>query len=337
MRVIGTVGLPGSGKGEFANVARELGLPVVTMGDVVRAETRARGLDPADHHGEVAGAMREEDGPLAIAERSLPMIRERLEDHDTVVVDGLRSGDEAERFTEAFGDDFLLVAITAPDDLRAERLDLRARDNTEAESIADRDERELGFGMGEAIDRADLSVPNDDSLEAFQAKARAVIADGVDAADRIEAVERGDARDGTATDGGIVYSVDVEIVVPIKDTEVKARVRDTVESLFPEAEFEEGHGELRGEAHSLSHFSELLHEQQILDTARGQFFAGQEGDTFSFDLKKQAAFRGVVNFAVGKPGELGEIHVRVRVKDPSVEAYVDHVAPPTEDGRPVTE
>jgi predicted RNA binding protein with dsRBD fold (UPF0201 family) len=282
--------------------------------------------------------MREEDGPLAIAERSLPMIRERLEDHDTVVVDGLRSGDEAERFTEAFGDDFLLVAITAPDELRAGRLDLRARDNTEAESIADRDERELGFGMGEAIDRADLSVPNDGTLEAFQARARAVIADGVDAADRIEEIARNDSAGSPVTDGGgVVYSVDVEIVVPIKDTEVKARVRDTVEGLFPEAEFEEGHGELRGEAHSLEHFSELLHEQQILDTARGQFFADHEGDTFSFDLKKQAAFRGVVNFAVGKPGELGEIHVRVKVRDPSVEAYVDHVAPPTEDGRPITE
>jgi predicted RNA binding protein with dsRBD fold (UPF0201 family)/dephospho-CoA kinase len=337
MRVIGTVGLPGSGKGEFANVAREMGLPVVTMGDVVRAETRARGLDPADHHGEVAQAMREEDGPLAIAERSLPMIRDRLKEHDTVVVDGLRSGDEAERFTEAFGDDFLLVAITAPDELRAERLDLRARDNTEAESIGDRDARELGFGMGEAIDRAELSVPNDDSLEAFQAKARAVIADGVAAADRIEEIERNERAGDTAPDGGVVYSVDVEIVVPIKDTEVKARVRDAVENLFPEAEFEEGHGELRGEAHSLEHFSELLHDQQILDTARGQFFADQSGDSFSFDLKKQAAFRGVVNFAVGNPGELGEIHVRVRVRDPSVEAYVDHVAPPTEDGRPIGE
>jgi predicted RNA binding protein with dsRBD fold (UPF0201 family)/dephospho-CoA kinase len=334
MRVIGTVGLPGSGKGEFANVARELGLPVVTMGDVVRAETRARGLDPADHHGEVAQAMREEDGPLAIAERSLPMIRDRLEEQDTVVVDGLRSGDEARRFEEAFGEEFLLVAITAPDELRAERLDLRARDNTEAESIADRDERELGFGMGEAIERADLSVPNDDSLAAFQARARAVIADGVAAADRIPEVER---NDGAATDGGIVYSVDVEIVVPVMDTEVEARVRDAVEGLFPEAEFEKGHGELRGESHSLEHFSELLHEQQILDTARGQFFADQSGDSFSFDLKKQAAFRGVVNFAVGNPGELGEIHVDVTVRDPSVEAYVDHVAPPTEDGRPIGE
>jgi dephospho-CoA kinase len=190
MRVIGTVGLPGSGKGEFASVARERGLPVVTMGDVVRAACRDRGLDPAEHHGEVARTLREEDGPLAIAERSLPMIRAELEDHETVVVDGLRSGEEAARFEAAFGGSFLLVAITAPDETRAARLDLRGRDDTEAETLADRDERELGFGMGEAIARADLAVGNGGPLETFHERAAAVIEHGRAAADRVEGVER---------------------------------------------------------------------------------------------------------------------------------------------------
>lgn len=189
MRVIGTVGMPGSGKGEFAEVARDRGIPVVTMGDVVRAETRDRGLDPAEHHGEVAQALREEDGPLAIAERSLPMIRGHLESHDTVVVDGLRSGDEAERFEAAFGDAFCLVAITAPASVRAERLDLRGRDDADSESIAERDERELGFGMGEAIDRADLTVENDGTLETFRERAAAVLDDRSDETDA-EGVER---------------------------------------------------------------------------------------------------------------------------------------------------
>ncbi|MFC6725676.1 AAA family ATPase, partial [Halobium palmae] len=67
MTVIGTVGLPGSGKGEAAAVAREEGLPVVTMGDVIRQECRDRGLDPAEHHGRVATALREEHGQSAIA------------------------------------------------------------------------------------------------------------------------------------------------------------------------------------------------------------------------------------------------------------------------------
>jgi predicted RNA binding protein with dsRBD fold (UPF0201 family) len=134
-----------------------------------------------------------------------------------------------------------------------------------------------------------------------------------------------------------IYSVDVQITAPVMPTEVTDRVRDAVTNLFPEADIESGHGELLGEAHGLERFSERLHEQEILDTARNRFFDGQQGDTFAFDLKKQAAFQGVVNFAVGEPSELGDIHVRVTVREPSVEAYIDHVAPPTEDGEPVRE
>ncbi|WP_247003671.1 RNA-binding domain-containing protein [Halosolutus gelatinilyticus] len=132
-----------------------------------------------------------------------------------------------------------------------------------------------------------------------------------------------------------IYRVDVEITAPVYDTEVTSRVADAVANIFPTADLEEGFGEIRGEAHSMDHVSELLHKQEILDTARGEFFATREGDTFSFALKKQAAFEDRINFSVGEPDELGEISVRVRVDDPTVEEYIDHVAPPTEDGRPI--
>ena len=135
----------------------------------------------------------------------------------------------------------------------------------------------------------------------------------------------------------VVYAVDVEIRTPVRETELPDRVERAVANLFPEADLEHVDGKLRGEAHGLEHFSELLHEQAILDTARGAFFGEREGDTATFALKKAAAFEGVVNFAVGSPGELGDIEIRVTVHDPSFEAYVDHVAPPTEDGEPVTE
>jgi dephospho-CoA kinase len=178
MRVIGTVGLPGSGKGEAADLARETGVPVVTMGDVIREECRARGLDPSEHHGEIARRLREENGPAAIAERSLPLIEERLEETDTVLVDGLRSGVELDRFRERFGDDFLLVSIEAPFETRAERLLDRGRDDTDLdrEALRERERRELAFGMGEAIDRADLTIDNTGSLASFRERFRAVLA-----------------------------------------------------------------------------------------------------------------------------------------------------------------
>ncbi|MFC7097231.1 AAA family ATPase [Halobaculum marinum] len=179
MRVIGTVGLPGSGKGEAAAVAEEEGVPVVTMGDVIRAECRDRGLDPAEHHGAIARALREENGSAAIAERSIPLIEEAAADHeaDTVLVDGLRAPVELERFRERFGDEFTLVAITAPFDVRAERLGDRGRDDSDVdrEALREREERELGFGMGEVIDAADVTIDNTDTLAAFRDRVRTVL------------------------------------------------------------------------------------------------------------------------------------------------------------------
>jgi len=179
MRVIGTVGLPGSGKGEAAAVAEEEDVPVVTMGDVIRAECRDRGLDPAEHHGEIARALREENGPAAIAERSVPLIEDAAgrADTDAVLVDGLRAPVELERFRERFGDEFTLVAITAPFDVRAERLGERGRDDSDVdrEALRDREERELEFGMGEVIDAADVTVDNTDTLAAFRDRVRVVL------------------------------------------------------------------------------------------------------------------------------------------------------------------
>ena len=133
----------------------------------------------------------------------------------------------------------------------------------------------------------------------------------------------------------MIHSIDAEITAPVRDTEVTDRVTDAITNLFPGATPEHTRGELRATVHDLSTFSECLHRQEILDTARGVFFGSLSGDTFSFDLKKQAAFEEVVNFAVGDPDELGEIHVRVRVEEHDAESYIDHVAPPTEGGQPV--
>lgn len=182
MNVIGIVGLPGSGKSEAAAVARDLDLPVVTMGDVIRAECRERGLDPATDHGTVAKALREENGPAAIAERSLPHIEAALEDSDTVVVDGIRSDVEVDAFEGAFGENFHLVSVEAPFETRAERLDLRGRDASAdegGESLEERDQRELDFGMGAAMEEAGITIENTGSLETFHDRIHTLLTEGV--------------------------------------------------------------------------------------------------------------------------------------------------------------
>ncbi|MCO8246820.1 MULTISPECIES: AAA family ATPase [unclassified Haladaptatus] len=192
MRVIGTVGLPGSGKGEAATVAEEMGIPVVTMGDVIRAACRDRGLDPAKHHGEIAKALREENGPDAIAQASLPQIDDALTGADTVLVDGIRSGVEVERFEEAFGDDFVLVSIEAPFEVRADRLGERGRDHSDAdeERLRERDDRELGFGLDRAMARSDAVIDNTRSLDAFRRRIRALFEDGVAGLENVEATDK---------------------------------------------------------------------------------------------------------------------------------------------------
>lgn len=129
--------------------------------------------------------------------------------------------------------------------------------------------------------------------------------------------------------------VEVEITAPVQPTEVADRVAAAIESIFPDAEPTERHGELTATVENLAHFSQLLHRQEILDTARGQFFEGRRGDSFTFELRKGPALQGVVNFPADEDTELGTISVRVRVNDPDVEAYIDRIAPPTEDGTPV--
>lgn len=178
MKVIATVGLPGSGKSEAAAVAREADIPVVTMGDVVRSVTEERGLDPTTDHGSVAQALRDEEGPGAIANRSIPHIERRLETDEVVFIDGIRSGAEVDRFIERFGDDFLLINVRAPFELRNSRISDRGRDrgaDEGGESLKERDERELGFGMDEAIDRADVTVDNTGSLSDFHERIERII------------------------------------------------------------------------------------------------------------------------------------------------------------------
>lgn len=141
-------------------------------------------------------------------------------------------------------------------------------------------------------------------------------------------------RDDEADDHpafGEPYRIDLEVTAPLFPTEVPERVEQAITALFPEAKIEERPGELVGRAHAMDHFADRLREQAIVDTARDVFLRKVQGDAFAFDLKKQAAYEGVVNFAVGKPDELGDLHVRVRVEDPSVEAFIDRLAPRTRD------
>lgn len=169
MKIIAFVGMPASGKGEAAAAAMKMGYPVVNMGDVVREVVRLLGLKPTDENlGRTGTRLRQEEGPSAVARRCVPILRSLAA--DTAVVDGIRNIEEVELFKQEFKEDFILIAIQASFQHRLERIKKRGRsDDTlmDGEALRIRDERELGWGMGESIKAADRTIHNDGTLEAF--------------------------------------------------------------------------------------------------------------------------------------------------------------------------
>ena len=73
--MIAVVGMPGSGKSEFLNVALNFGYRFISMGDVVREETVKMGYK-IEESGKVAQMLRDKDGLDAIAILTLDRIRE---------------------------------------------------------------------------------------------------------------------------------------------------------------------------------------------------------------------------------------------------------------------
>ncbi|MDD1668300.1 MAG: flagellar hook-basal body complex protein FliE [Methanomicrobiales archaeon] len=173
MRVIGVVGYPASGKGEFSRVAGEEGVPVVVMGDVIRREAAKAGLGTSDAAlGEMAIRLREERGMDVVALltiREVEALRAPI-----LLIDGLRGDAEARRFRERFPG-FLLVGIVSEFGNRLARSSARGRsdDLSRAEELRNRDRREEGFGLARALAEADLVLENNGSLKEFEGKARA--------------------------------------------------------------------------------------------------------------------------------------------------------------------
>jgi dephospho-CoA kinase len=175
MKVIGVVGLPASGKGEFSNVAQKMGIPVVVMGDAIRNALAEEGIAPTDENlGDIASRLRVRMGRDAIAQLTIPAIE--AQDAPLVLVDGIRSDAEVQTFRSHFSG-FLLIAVTAPFDVRFRRMKDRRRsdDLVTPDQLQVRDERELGWGLGEALAMADRTIENTSGLEEFRKSVRGLL------------------------------------------------------------------------------------------------------------------------------------------------------------------
>ncbi len=160
MLIVAITGMPGAGKSTAAQALVGKGWKRVVMGDVVREETRRRGLEPdSKNTGDVMKQLRRERGDSAIAELCLEAMRET--GSGKLVVDGIRSMSEVETFKKSAR--VILIAVQASQGRRFALLKERGRrdDPLSYEMFLKREERELNVGIGEAIALADEVVLNE--------------------------------------------------------------------------------------------------------------------------------------------------------------------------------
>jgi dephospho-CoA kinase len=171
--VVGLAGMPGSGKSLVVKTAVEMGYGVVVMGDVIREETQKRGLKlNPQNTGQVMLELRRKGGASVVADRCIPKVEQQ--NREKVIVDGLRSLSEVEAFKKYFGN-FSLMAVYASPETRFNRIFRRKRsdDPDGWEVFHERDMRELGVGLGDAIAMAEYLIINEYSKDKGHTKSTA--------------------------------------------------------------------------------------------------------------------------------------------------------------------
>jgi dephospho-CoA kinase len=173
-RVFAVCGMPGSGKGEFAQVLSNNDIPVRSMGDMVREEVARRELEIAPEvFGIVAADLRREFGDDVLAVRLTAAVDELLKDNPIVLIDGLRGTAEYDVFKSTWGNTFQSIAIVTEKQIRFARMAARGRSEDGGTATFEaRDEREKGWGLESLIESADVRLENNLDLVHFQDEIR---------------------------------------------------------------------------------------------------------------------------------------------------------------------
>jgi dephospho-CoA kinase len=176
-KIVGVVGMAGSGKTEVARAFEQSGFTRVRFGDITDEEVAKRGLVlNEDNERRVRELLRKEHGMVAYAKLNLPKIDTALE-NSNVVVDGLYSWEEYTFLKDRYGEDFSVVAVWASPEMRYARLSSRAqRPLTNAEA-AGRDRNEIeNTNKGGPIAMADYTIINESSMSDLEEQVSKVLA-----------------------------------------------------------------------------------------------------------------------------------------------------------------
>lgn len=170
MVVLCLTGMPGSGKGEVVNIIKDkYSPPVVRMGDLVWEVVKEKGLPlESGYVGKIANEERELYGNDIWAKRCVDRVRESLENGESfVIIDGVRTPNEIAVFKQAFEQELYVLCVFTSPGTRLARIQSRGRvdDTASKEDFDERDRRELEWGLGRVIAKADLCVINEAGLD----------------------------------------------------------------------------------------------------------------------------------------------------------------------------
>lgn len=174
--VVGTTGLPGSGKSRVGQVGREFGFYVITGGDVIREIANRKEIESTDRNlASLTETLRDQNGEGIIAKKCIAQMDDI--EGDRFIIDSFRKVEEVEVCLEKFGEKFHMIEIKAPFDERYERLSSRDRsdDVLSKTELRKRDDRENEWGTKDVSDLADYSIENDSSIEDFEREVRDVL------------------------------------------------------------------------------------------------------------------------------------------------------------------
>jgi len=177
MKIIAFTGMPFAGKTEAVKVAKDAKIPIIRMGDMVWKEVNKRGLQLNDNNvGTIANEMREKYGRDIWAIKTINKIK-TMGNIESIVIDGIRNVEEIEVFKNELGNKFVIIAVETSEEMRQKRALKRGRkdDSKDVKKLKERDQRELGWGLGSVIASADIVILNKGSIDDFRKKIKEIL------------------------------------------------------------------------------------------------------------------------------------------------------------------
>ncbi len=175
IRLIGLTGTNAAGKGEAASFFQQRGFAYFSLSDIIRDELKLRGLElDRDNMIRTGNALRREFGSDILARRVMAKIT------GDSVIDSIRNPSEIAFLRRQ--DDFTLLAIDAPLDLRFERARRRGRNESaltledfRAKENQEKTDDPAGQQLMRVMRMADHVILNDGTVQELHRKLEAFL------------------------------------------------------------------------------------------------------------------------------------------------------------------